>query len=197
MTNASSSKSSDWETYIDLEEGAADSKEQQEIKLEVDTAGTQAPEDPYTVRTRHSLATSPYSKGIVVASFALFGTGIVGLGFKLVTGGFAGSPAVVQQPKTATANPLDKGRLEERQISELKTQMAIGTQAAEIQKLNSNELPVTNKKASSKPVPNAAVAPTTPPQRVVVAYSPPRPVQGAFTPAAPRSEPVVIRPVGK
>lgn len=193
MTNTSYSNSAQWETYIDLEEGSADPTEQQEIKLEVDTAGTEVPEDPYTVRTRHSLATSPYSKGIVVASCALFGTGIVGLGFKLVTGGFAGSPAVVEQPKTATANPLDKGRLEEQQISQLKTQMAIGTQAAEIQKLNSSPLPATNKKASSKPVPNTAVAPT-PPQRVVVAYSPPRPAPRAFTPPAPISKPVAIAP---
>jgi len=195
MTKASYSNSADWETYIDLEEASADPTQQQEIKLEVDTAGTQAPEDPYTVRTRHSLSTSPYSKGLVVASCALFGTGIVGLGFKLVTGGLAGSPAVVQQPKTATPNPQDAGKLEERQISELKTQMAIGTQAAEIQKLNSNQLPITNKKApASKPVPNAAVAPTTPPQRVVVAYSPPRPAPGAFTPPAPISKPVVTAP---
>lgn len=193
MTNASYNNSADWDTYIDLDEASADPTEQQEIKLEVDTAGTEAPEDPYTVRTRHSLATSPYSKGIVVASCALFGTGIVGLGFKLVTGGFAGSPTVVEQPKTATPNPQDKGRLEERQISELKTQMAIGTQAAEIQKLNSSPLPATNKKASSKPVPNAAVA-ATPPQRVVVAYSPPRPVPRAFTPPAPISKPVAIAP---
>ena len=148
MTNASYSNSTNWETYIDLDEAAADPIESQEIKLEVDTAGTQAPEDPYTVRTRHSLSTSPYSKGIVVASCALFGTGIVGLGFKLVTGGFAGSPAVVQQPKTATSNSQDRGRLEERQISELKTQMALGTQAAEIQKLNSNRWPATSKKAT-------------------------------------------------
>lgn len=96
QTNETKNKPS-WEEDIPI-------VEEQDHKVEVDAIGTIAPDDAYEVRTRHSFATHPASKGAVVLGVALLCTSTLGLFFKAMTGGFASNTAKVTPAPTPSVN---------------------------------------------------------------------------------------------
>jgi hypothetical protein len=84
----------DWEEDIPLIED--------DSQIEVDAIGTVAPDDAYQVRTRHSFATHPVSKGVIVLGISFMLMSLLGVFLKAMTGGFSGSGSSA----TTTPEPI-------------------------------------------------------------------------------------------
>lgn len=96
-----------WEDDIPLEEG-------QGAKIEVDAIGTTAPDDPYEVRTNHSFATHPMSKGVVVLGVTFAALSVGGIFVTALMGGFSGGsntvaaiPSEEQKPNQPSITDAD------------------------------------------------------------------------------------------
>ena len=77
--------------------------EEEDSKVEVDAIGTIAPDDAYEVRTRHSFATHPISKGVVVLSGAFLVMSVLGIFLKAMMGGFSSNTVKVTPKPTPSA----------------------------------------------------------------------------------------------
>ena len=161
-----------WEDDIPLEEGGAS-------KIEVDAIGTTAPDDPYEVRTNHSFATHPMSKGVVVLGITFAALSVGGIFVTALMGGFSGGS------NTVAAIPSEESKTNLPSITDadtLRAKLLFNEQNKEVSKFKKDR----QAKAASTPAPTPVPVEPTP---VVVA---PRPVANS---APPRPAPVYNRPV--
>jgi Bacterial conjugation TrbI-like protein len=146
---------------------------------------SEEPEDPLTVRTNHSFVTSPYSKGALVIGMTSVVIGVLGVVLFLITGGM-NLFAQRENPgeKTNELHEIQGLDPNKQKISELETDLAIGSQAEEIRQINQSNL-----KKPSLPLP-----PPTPPAPIPIASPPPpAPIGGDYHPSPPT--PFVPSPV--
>lgn len=171
-----------WEDDIPLEEGGA-------AKVEVDAIGTTAPDDPYEVRTNHSFATHPMSKGVVVLGLTFAVLSVGGIFFTALMGGFSSnSNAVATKPEEAP-KPNQQSITD---ADTLRAKLLLNEQNKEVSKFKQKKQA---KAAVQQPTPKPVTVQPTP---VVVAPRPApvysRPV--AYSrPAPPRPAPTYNRPV--
>ncbi len=173
----------DWEDDIPLEK-------QQAAKVEVDAIGTTAPDDPYEVRTQHSFATHPISKGIVVLGLTFMALSILGLFFKAFTGGFSTSNNTVASKPEESSQPVNQSISE---ADTLRAKLLFTEQNKELSDFKQKK----QAKLASQPKPQPVAVPPTPiavAPRPTPVYSPPRPKQSysrpvAYSPPPPRVYP--------
>ena len=161
-----------WEDDIPLEEG-------QGAKVEVDAIGTTAPDDPYEVRTNHSFATHPMSKGVVVLGITFAALSVGGIFVTALMGGFSGGS------NTVAAIPEEEQKPKQPSITDadtLRAKLLFNEQNKEVSKFKQDRQA---KAAVTQPTPKPVPVQPTP---VQVA---PRPV--AYS-APPRPAPVYNRP---
>ena len=161
-----------WEDDIPLEEGGAS-------KIEVDAIGTTAPDDPYEVRTNHSFATHPMSKGVVVLGITFAALSVGGIFVTALMGGFSGGS------NTVAAKPEEETKPNQPSITDadtLRAKLLFNEQNKEVSKFKQDRQA---KAAVTQPTPKPVPVQPTP---VQVA---PRPV--AYS-APPRPAPVYNRP---
>ena len=162
-----------WEDDIPLEEGIG-------AKVEVDAIGTTAPDDPYEVRTNHSFATHPMSKGVVVLGITFAALSVGGIFVTALMGGFSGGS------NTVAAIPSSEPKPNQPSITDadtLRAKLLFNEQNKEVSKFKQDRQA---KVAVTQPTPKPVPVQPTP---VQVA---PRPV--AYS-APPRPAPVYNRPV--
>jgi len=166
----------DWEDEIPLESGLA-------AKVEVDAIGTTAPDDPYEVRTTHSFATHPMSKGVVVSVMTFAALSVGGIFFTVLMGGFSGAN------KNVASIPSEESKTKQPSITDadtLRAKLLLNEQGKEVSKFKQKK----QAEAASTPKP-VSVQPTP----VVV---PPRPAPASSRPVTysnpPRPVPVYSRP---
>ncbi len=154
----------EWEDDIPLEEHQA-------AKVEVDAIGTTAPDDPYEVRTEHSFATHPVSKGIVVLGLTFMALSVLGLFFKIFTGGFSTSGNAVANKPEAPSQPVHQSITE---ADTLRAKLLLTEQNKELSDFRQKK----QAKLASQPKPQPVAVPPTPiavAPRPTPVYSPPRP----------------------
>ena len=168
-----------WEDDIPLEDGGA-------AKTEVDAIGTTAPDDPYEVRTNHSFATHPISKGVVVLGITFAALSVGGLFFTALMGGFSSNS------NTVAAKPEEETKPNQPSITDadtLRAKLLFNEQNKEVSKFKQDQ----QAKVASTPTPTSVPVQPTP---VVVA---PRPAPTYTRPVAysapPRPAPAYNRPV--
>lgn len=163
----------EWEDDIPLEEHQA-------AKVEVDAIGTTAPDDPYEVRTQHSFATHPVSKGIVVLGLTFMALSILGLFFKIFTGGFSTSGNAVANKSEEPPEPAHKSITE---ADTLRAKLLLTEQNKELSDFKQKK----QAKLASQPKPQPVAVPPTPiavAPRPTPVYSPPRPTPRYSRPVA-------------
>ena len=173
----------EWEDDIPLEE-------KQAAKVEVDAIGTTAPDDPYEVRTQHSFATHPISKGIVVLGLTFMALSVLGLFFKVFTGGFSTSSNTVTNKPEESSQPVRQSITE---ADTLRAKLLLTEQNKELSDFKQKK----QAKLASQPKPQPVVVPPTPiavAPRPTPVYSPPRPTPRysrpvAYAPSPPRVYP--------
>ncbi len=178
-----------WEDDIPLEEG-------QGAKVEVDAIGTTAPDDPYEVRTNHSFATHPMSKGVVVLGITFAALSVGGIFVTALMGGFSGGS------NTVAAIPSEEQKPNQPSITDadtLRAKLLFNEQNKEVSKFKQDrQAKAAVTQPTPKPVPvqptPAQVAPRPAPvyNRPVAYSAPPRPAPVYNRPAAYSAPP---RPV--
>lgn len=157
----------------------------EDSQVEVDAIGTVAPDDAYEVRTRHSFATHPVSKGVIVLGASFMLMSILGIFLKALTGGFSNSGNVAKVDPQTTPTP----NINQNSISEadtLKAKLMFSDQRKDISDFNRQKTKQNSQKTSP-----STIRQVTPVQSVPITVAP----RQSYPPQVPYSPQVQSRPV--